>query len=98
RTQGAPYAPRQSPTRNISDLSRSERRFVFIHVHSRLKTFSMISPAFPVDAPAALASQPRGEADGEQDRFGQRVQQDGQPGMSETYNEHGANGERARDG
>src|SRR5262245_39910499 len=44
----------------------------------------MISPAFPVDAPAALASQPRGDADGEQERFGQRVQQDGQPGMSEA--------------
>jgi hypothetical protein len=47
-------------------------------------SFLKVSPAFPVDAPAALASKPRGEADGEQDRFGQRVQQDGQPWVSEA--------------
>src|SRR5262245_65640641 len=45
-------------------------------IHYPLSTILKVSPAFPVDAPAALAAQPRGEADGEQDRFGQRVQQD----------------------
>src|SRR5262245_32849992 len=57
----------------------------------------MVSPAFPVHAHAALAAQPRREADGKQDRFGQRVQQDGQPGVSEAYNEQSASDERARD-
>src|SRR5262245_27958350 len=53
-------------------------------IHYPLSSILTISPAFPVDAPAALAAQPRGEADGEQNRFGQRVQQDGQPGVPEA--------------